>query len=88
MGLKKAISRIYWSPFRGDWYGLLLLAVLDVPFVLIWIGGWRLGDYLYYNDLISKNIQGIFFLGSLILAFPVSFYLLKKTSDYFDLHGL
>lgn len=88
MGLVRAIRRAWWSILRGDFYGFLLLLVLDVSFLVLFVGGWQLDDFLYYNNLISDSFRGVFFFGGLILAFPISFYLLKRASDYFDSHGL
>jgi len=88
LSFRRAINRAWWAFLRGDFYGILLLAVLDVTFVLIWIGGWWLGNYLYFNEMISKNAYGVIVVLSLILSFPISFYLLVKVSNYLDSRGL
>lgn len=73
--------------YAADPYGLLLLIVSAGSFAIIWHGIWHLADYLYFHNVISHQISLIMSFGGLILAFPLSFYLLVKVSDYLDLHG-
>jgi len=88
LSFRRAINRAWWASLRGDFYGVLLLVVLDGTFLGLWIGGWLLDDFLFYNNIISGRYHGVFFFSGLILAFPVSFYLLVKASNYLDSRGL
>ena len=84
--LDRAFGRML-QIFSGEPYALLLYVVLAGSFGIIWYGGWQLSEYLYHNEIISKTIYFIILGGSFILAYPISFYLLVKVSDYLDLHG-
>jgi hypothetical protein len=84
--LDRAFGRML-QIYSGEPYALLLYAVLVGSFGIIFYGGWQLSQYLYHNEIISNTIASIILLCSLILAIPISFYLLVKISDYLDLHG-
>ena len=84
--LDRAFGRML-QIYSGEPYALLLYVVLAGSFGIIWYGGWHLSEYLYHNEIISNTIASIILIVSLILAFPISFYLLVKVSDYLDLHG-
>ena len=84
--LDRAFERMH-HIFSGEPYALLLYVVFAGSFGIIWYGGWQLSEYLYYSEIISNSIASIITFVSLILAYPISFYLLVKVSDYLDLHG-
>ncbi len=84
--LNRAYTRLF-HVYAADPYGLLLLIVLAGSFAVIWYVSRFLSEYLYYRNLISHQISLIIWFGGLLLAFPISFYLLVKVSDYLDLHG-
>lgn len=84
--LDRAFGRML-QIYSGEPYALLLYAVLVGSFCIILYGGWQLSQYLYHNEVISKNIASIILLICFILAYPISFYLLVKVSDYLDFHG-
>lgn len=82
-----AFRRIFHRYTGVHYYTLLLYVVFAVSFGMILYGGWLLSQYLFHNEIISNTIASIILVGSLILAFPISFYLSVKVSDYLYLHG-
>ena len=85
--LEGAFRRILHIYSGEPYYTLTLYVVFVGSFGIILYGGWHLSQYLYHNEIISNTIASIILVSSLILAFPISFYLLVKVSDYLYLHG-
>lgn len=82
-----AFRILFHSNLGVPYYTLLLFVVFAGFFVIIFYCGWQIAQYLYNNKIISNEFVMLISICSLFLAILISFFMLKKVSDYLYLHG-
>jgi hypothetical protein len=78
---------LFHSNLGVPYYTLLLCVVFAGFFVTVLYCGWQIARYLYDNKIISNDFVILISICSLFLAVSISFFMLKKISDYLYLHG-